>query len=122
MPTPPPTDEPGDIEVLLRVHTAGVDRGVWHIMAGLPCPIRLAGYGLRGPQDRVRGREVAGRLEAVGNNVTTLKPGKDAYGSAEGSFAEQAVGRADKRLSVSARRAGAQAMRTRRRRGTGDAA
>src|SRR5215207_10443264 len=75
-----------DDEVLVRVHAAGVDRGVWHLMAGLPYPIRLAGYGLRVPKDRVRGREVAGRVEAVGRNVTTLKPGDDAYGIAEGSF------------------------------------
>jgi NADPH:quinone reductase-like Zn-dependent oxidoreductase len=88
--------KPGADEVLLRVHAAGVDRGVWHIMTGLPYPIRLAGYGLRVPKDRVRGREVAGRVEAVGKNVTTLKPGEDAYGIAEGSFAEYAVGRANK--------------------------
>ena len=36
--------------MLLRVHAAGVDRGVWHIMAGLPYPIRLAGYGFRAPK------------------------------------------------------------------------
>ena len=88
--------KPGADEVLLRVHAAGVDRGVWHIMTGLPYPIRLVGYGLRVPKVRVRGREVAGRVEAVGTNVTTLKPGEDAYGIAEGSFAEYAVGRADK--------------------------
>ena len=87
---------PGDDQVLLRVHAAGVDRGVWHIMAGLPYPIRLAGYGFRVPKDRVRGREVAGRVEAVGTNVTTLRPGDDAYGIAEGSFAEYAVGSAGK--------------------------
>jgi NADPH:quinone reductase-like Zn-dependent oxidoreductase len=87
---------PGDDEVLLRVHAAGVDRGVWHIMAGLPYPIRLAGYGFRVPKDRVRGREVAGRVEAVGKSVTTLKPGDDVYGIAEGSFAEYTVGAADK--------------------------
>ena len=88
--------EPGDDEVLLRVQAAGVDRGVWHIMAGLPYPIRLAGYGFRVPKHRVRGREVAGRVEAVGKNITTLKPGDDAYGIAEGSFAEYAVGNAGK--------------------------
>ncbi len=88
--------EPGDDEVLLRVHAAGVDRGVWHIMAGLPYLIRLVGYGLRVPKGRVRGREVAGRVEAVGNNVTTLKSGDEVYGIAEGSFAEYTVGRADK--------------------------
>jgi NADPH:quinone reductase-like Zn-dependent oxidoreductase len=87
---------PGADEVLLRVRAAGVDRGVWHIMAGLPYPIRLAGYGFRVPKHRARGREVAGRVEAVGKNVTTLKPGEDAYGIAEGSFAEYTVARADK--------------------------
>ena len=78
----------GPDDVLIRVHAAGVDRGVWHIMAGLPYPIRLAGYGLRAPKDRVRGREVAGRIEAVGANVTGLQVGDDVYGIGEGSFAE----------------------------------
>src|ERR1700746_1138507 len=55
----------GDGEVLLRVHAAGVDRGVWHLMTGLPYPVRLAGYGVRAPKTRIRGREVAGRVEAA---------------------------------------------------------
>lgn len=88
--------EIGPDEVLLRVHAAGVDRGVWHIMTGLPYPIRLMGYGLRTPSTRVRGREVAGRVEAVGENVTTLHPGDEVYGIGEGSFAEYAPARADK--------------------------
>ena len=50
-----------DDEVLVRVHAAGLDRGTWHIMAGLPYPMRLMGFGLRAPKDRVRGREVAGQ-------------------------------------------------------------
>src|SRR4051812_22541478 len=58
--------EIGADEVLLRVRAAGVDRGVWHLMTGLAYPIRLAGFGVRRPKDRVRGREVAGRVEAVG--------------------------------------------------------
>jgi NADPH:quinone reductase-like Zn-dependent oxidoreductase len=85
-----------DDEVLLRVHAAGLDRGTWHIMAGLPYPIRLMGFGLRAPKDRVRGREVAGRVEAVGKAVTTLKIGDDVFGIAEGSFAEYAPAREDK--------------------------
>ena len=48
------------------MHAAGVDRGVWHLVAGLPYPVRLAGYGIRAPKTRVPGREVAGRVEAVG--------------------------------------------------------
>jgi len=85
-----------DDEVLLRVRAAGVDRGVWHLMAGLPYPIRLAGYGFRTPKDRVRGREVAGRVEAVGTDVTTVAPGDEVYGIGEGTFAEYATVRQDK--------------------------
>jgi NADPH:quinone reductase-like Zn-dependent oxidoreductase len=88
--------EIGDDEVLLRVHAAGVDRGVWHIMAGLPYPIRLAGYGVRVPKTRVRGREVAGRVEAVGTGVTTLRVGDEVFGIGEGTFADYAPARADK--------------------------
>ena len=83
-------------EVLVRVHAAGVDRGVWHIMAGLPYPIRLMGYGFRVPKDRARGREVAGVVESVGKDVTTMAPGDEVYGIGEGSFAEFCHARADK--------------------------
>ena len=85
----------GDGEVLLRVHAAGVDRGVWHLVAGLPYAVRLAGYGIRAPKAPVPGREVAGRIEAVGGDVT-LAVGDEVFGIAEGSFAEYARARAGK--------------------------
>jgi NADPH:quinone reductase-like Zn-dependent oxidoreductase len=78
-----------DDEVLLRVHAAAVDRGTWHLMAGLPYLVRL-GFGLRAPSNRVRGREVAGCVAAVGKDVTGLRPGDEVFGIAEGSFAEYA--------------------------------
>ena len=90
------TPEIADGEVLVGVHAAGVDRGVWHLMTGLPYAIRLAGYGLRSPKTRVRGREVAGTVEAVGEDVATLAPGDEVFGIAEGSFAEYACAQADK--------------------------
>ena len=86
----------GDGEVLLRVHAAGVDRGVGHLMTGLPYPVRLAGFGVRAPKDRVRGREVAGSVEAVGPGVTTLAAGDKVFGISEGSFAGYARAKADK--------------------------
>src|SRR5687767_10346659 len=61
--------EIGDHEVLVHVRAAGVDRGVWHVMAGLPYPIRLAGYGLRAPKNPVIGSDVAGVVETVGRDV-----------------------------------------------------
>ena len=39
-------------EVLVRVHAASVDRGTWHVMAGVPYAIRVAGFGLRRPKSR----------------------------------------------------------------------
>ena len=83
-------------EVLLRVHAAGIDRGVWHLMAGLPYPVRLAGYGIGAPKTKVRGREVAGTVEVVGPEVTTLQVGDEVFGIGEGCFAEYAHARADK--------------------------
>jgi NADPH:quinone reductase-like Zn-dependent oxidoreductase len=50
----------GDDEVLVRVRAAGVDQGVWHVMAGLPYLIRLAGYGIRAPKNPVPGADLAG--------------------------------------------------------------
>jgi len=84
----------GPDEVLVRVRAASVDRGTWHIMAGLPYPIRLAGFGLRRPRPLNPGRSLAGTVEAVGANVTGFRPGDDVYGTGEGTFAEYAVARA----------------------------
>ena len=92
----PAIGDEGDEEVLLSVHAAGVDRGVWHLMTGLPHPVRLAGYGIRAPKTPVRGREVAGRVEATGPAVTTLHVGDEVFGIADGSFAEYASARPDK--------------------------
>jgi NADPH:quinone reductase-like Zn-dependent oxidoreductase len=84
-----------DDEVLLPVHAAGVDLGVWHLMTGLPYLVRPV-LGLRRPKNPVRGREVAGRVEAVGANVTRFRPGDEVIGIGEGTFAEYAAVREDK--------------------------
>ena len=76
--------------MLVRVHAAGLDRGVWHVMAGLPYLIRLVGFGVRRPKVRVRGMDVAGRVEAVGREVTRFRPGEAVFGWADGSFADYA--------------------------------
>ncbi len=91
-------DEPeiADDEVLVHVHAAGVDRGVWHIMTGLPYPIRLAGYGLRAPKNPVIGSDVAGVVEAVGKSVSRFQPGDEVFGIGKGSYAEYVCAREDK--------------------------
>ncbi|MEU7893490.1 NAD(P)-dependent alcohol dehydrogenase [Nonomuraea sp. NPDC049152] len=90
-------DQPdvGDDDVLVRVRAAGVDQGVWHLVTGLPYLSRLSG-GLRKPRARVPGQDVAGRVEAVGRNVTRFRPGDEVYGTCDGSFAEYACAREDR--------------------------
>jgi NADPH:quinone reductase-like Zn-dependent oxidoreductase len=78
-------------QVLVRVRAASVDRGTWHIMAGLPYPIRLAGFGLRRPKYANPGRNLAGTVEAIGAEVTRFAPGAEVFGTATSTFAEYAV-------------------------------
>jgi NADPH:quinone reductase-like Zn-dependent oxidoreductase len=85
-----------DGELLVRVHAASVDRGTWHIMAGLPYPIRLAGFGLRRPKYANPGRSLAGTVEAVGDGVTGFAAGDEVFGIGEGTFAEYATARPGK--------------------------
>jgi NADPH:quinone reductase-like Zn-dependent oxidoreductase len=87
----------GDGEVLVRVRAAGVDPGVWHLMTGEPYLVRVMGFGLRKPKVGVRGRDVAGVVEAAGARVTRFGPGDEVYGTCEsGSFAEYAAAREER--------------------------
>jgi NADPH:quinone reductase-like Zn-dependent oxidoreductase len=83
-------------EVLVEVRAAGLDRGTWHLMAGLPYAVRLAGVGLRAPKQPVPGLDVAGVVVEVGSEVTRFKPDDEVFGIAKGSFAEYAAAREDK--------------------------
>jgi Alcohol dehydrogenase GroES-like domain len=69
----------------------GVDRGVWHLMTGLPYPIRLAGYGLRAPKNPVPGADLAGVVEVVGEKVRRFQPGDEVFGIGKGSYAQYAA-------------------------------
>ena len=80
-------------EVLVQVHAAGLHRGDWHVMTGLPYMIRLVvpTLGLRQPKVPVLGMDVAGTVETVGPNVTRFQPGDAVFGWCDGAFAEYAV-------------------------------
>src|SRR5215218_1964558 len=90
---PPITD---DGEVLVQVHAAGVGRDVWPVMAAIPYPIRLPGYGLRAPKNPVIGSDMAGVVEAVGKNVRRFQPGDEVFGIGKGSYAEYVCAPEDK--------------------------
>jgi NADPH:quinone reductase-like Zn-dependent oxidoreductase len=82
---------PGPDEVLVRVHAAALNALDWHIMRGDPYVARLMDrsvFGRRGPQQSIRGRDFAGRVEAVGSGVTRFRPGDEVYGDTDATFAE----------------------------------
>src|SRR6184192_2895701 len=82
---------PQDNEVLVQVHAASVNAADWHLMRGTPFLARLVN-GLQKPKNTKLGADVAGRVEAVGRNVTQFQVGDDVFGCIPihelGSFAE----------------------------------
>lgn len=83
-----------DDEVLVRVRATSVNPADWHLIRGEPYIARLD-IGLRKPKHSVLGCDLAGRVEAVGQNVTTIQPGDEVFGSpfghGFGAFAEACV-------------------------------
>ena len=82
----------GDDEILVKVHGASVNYSTTAYVTGKPSAIRLMGGGLFKPKYRIPGVEVAGRVEAVGRNVTQFQPGDEVFGDlsgcGRGAFAE----------------------------------
>ena len=79
----------GDDGVLVRIHAAGLHVGDCFGVRGSPFPMRLAS-GLLRPRYGVPGFDLAGRVEAVGRNVTRFQPGDEVFGACQGSCAELA--------------------------------
>ena len=90
---------PNDDQVLIKVRAASINPLDWHFMRGTPYVGRVMGMGLRKPKDTRLGVDVAGRVEAVGRNVTQFKPGDEVFGAAHGAFAEYACA-SEKRVVI----------------------
>ncbi|MBP8241405.1 MAG: NAD(P)-dependent alcohol dehydrogenase [Thermoflexales bacterium] len=71
-------------EVLVKIHAASAAAGDWHLMRADPFAARFM-YGLFKPKYPILGADVAGRVEAVGKNVTQFKPGDAVFGDLSGS-------------------------------------
>ncbi len=89
-----PRPAPAAGEVLVEVHAAGVDRGVWHLATGRPFVIRIFGFGFARPAQPVQGSDVAGVIVEVGEGVTGVGVGDRVYGTADGSYAQFATAKA----------------------------
>jgi NADPH:quinone reductase-like Zn-dependent oxidoreductase len=77
-----------DGEVLVRVHAASLAAGDYFAMRGVPFPIRRYVGFPRPKKDFVVGINLAGRVEAVGKNVTRFKPGDAVFGECGRACAE----------------------------------
>ncbi len=86
----------GSDEVLVGVHASSVNPADLFLVTGTPMLVRLSS-GLRRPKHPIPGRDVAGRVEAVGADVTTLQPGDRVFGESErgGGYAEHVALPAD---------------------------
>jgi NADPH:quinone reductase-like Zn-dependent oxidoreductase len=82
---------PKDDEVLIRVHAASVTFGDLAAVKGEPFMVRLS-LGLREPKFKIPGKDLAGRVEAVGAKVKEFKPGDEVFGDISecgwGAYAE----------------------------------
>jgi NADPH:quinone reductase-like Zn-dependent oxidoreductase len=88
---------PKEDEVLVKVHAASVNAADLHFLRGKPFLMRLMGFGLLKPKNKILGSDIAGRIEAVGRNVKQLKPGDEVFGDlfecGRGGFAEYVCAR-----------------------------
>jgi NADPH:quinone reductase-like Zn-dependent oxidoreductase len=82
---------PKDDEVLIKIHAAAVTAGDAIVVKGEPFVTRFV-TGLQKPKNTIPGKEMAGRIEAVGENVTQFQPGDEVFGDLSvagwGAFAE----------------------------------
>src|SRR6188474_3217833 len=82
---------PKDNEVLVKIYASSANPADWHLMRAEPFLARLEN-GLLKPKNTKLGADVAGRVEAVGRNVTQFQAGDDVFGELPldglGSFAE----------------------------------
>jgi NADPH:quinone reductase-like Zn-dependent oxidoreductase len=83
---------PKDNEVLVKIFAASINDGDKSMIKGKPIFIRLMGLGLLKPKHTIPGGDIAGQVEAVGDNVNQFQPGDEIFGDiggiGHGAFAE----------------------------------
>ncbi len=86
---------PGENQVLVKVCAASLNVSDLAPIKGAFIA-RLFGTGWRRPKRQILGSDIAGRVEAVGANVTRLGPGDEVFGVAAGGLAEYVCAAADR--------------------------
>jgi len=80
------TDKPvaGDDDVLVEVRATSLNASDWEFLTGRPRYVRT--WGLLKPKFEILGSDIAGRVEAVGKNVSQFQPGDEVYGDILGRW------------------------------------
>ena len=84
---------PKNQQLLVKVHAASINALEWRRFTMPSFMARLMTGGWLKPKDTLIGTDFAGKVDAVGENVTRFKPGDEVFGFAHGSFAEYALAR-----------------------------
>ncbi len=69
---------PNDKEVLVRIHSASINDWDWGLVRGKPFVIRLF-FGLKKPKINIPGVDISGKIETVGDKVSSFKIGDEIY-------------------------------------------
>ena len=75
---------PKENEVLVKDYAASVNSWDWDLLKGKPFLVRIIG-GLFKPRHKILGADIAGTVEAIGNDVKDFKPGDEVFGDIAGS-------------------------------------
>eukprot|EP00958_Prasinococcus_capsulatus_P004328 scaffold401_cov399-Prasinococcus_capsulatus_cf.AAC.12 len=90
-----PKPKPKKDEVLLKVKSASVHKGDYHLVTGTPFVVRLMFGGIFTPKITIPGTDVSGIVEEIGADVSKLKVGDEVFGDLTPTnfqgFAEYAV-------------------------------
>ena len=81
---------PKEDEVLIKIHAVSINDWDWQLLQGIPFINRIIN-GLFKPKIKILGSDVAGKIEAIGNDVKQFKLGDEVYGDLSntwGGFAE----------------------------------
>ncbi|MDG0865575.1 NAD(P)-dependent alcohol dehydrogenase [Candidatus Lucifugimonas marina] len=76
---------PRDDEVLIKIHATSLNSYDVDLLKGWPFLSRIF-QGLRKPKNKILGTDVAGTVEAVGSDVTKLRPGDEVFGEVSTRF------------------------------------
>lgn len=76
---------PKDDEVLVKVHAVSINDWDWGLLQGDSLMNRMMS-GLLKPKKQILGSDIAGRIEAIGKNITRFQPGDEVYGDLSGTW------------------------------------